>query len=145
MESKRSVFWIVAFVMALFGPNVDAQQPYQFSYDSVEAGKFARGLIESFARVGRRKDINLDALNFEDMRTASAIDGAERRFVYVSFKWKKTNRGFEVIFEVCNSDARSWVDMSPVVYSEVANVFEAMNDFVLMRGDPTALYPRGCP
>lgn len=121
-----------------------ADEGYTFTYSPTEATTYARGIIESLSRSGQRKDARPNNLRLEAPRTSTAIDGHGRRFVYVSFPEKDGARGFEVIFEVCNAEAVSWVDMSPVVYSPVASVSAALRDFESMRGDPKADYPKGC-
>lgn len=63
----------------------------------------------------------------------------------VLFSQKQSQRGFEVVFEVCNATLRSWVDLSPVIYSEVIDIKKAKVEFESMRGNPDAGYPKGCP
>jgi len=142
-------FLLKSFVIAgavLCSAQTVASSPknYQFSYDKNDVTRYAKGVIESFARSGHR-NINFGLLNMEAPQTSSAIDGKGRRFVMVLFSQKQSQRGFEVVFEVCNATLRSWVDLSPVIYSEVIDIKKAKVEFESMRGNPDAGYPKGCP
>lgn len=142
----RWKFVIVLTIVACFGWDAfpQALSGGTFDFNQVQMTKYAKGIIESFSESGRRKDVRLELLNFTSPALSAAVDGSQRRFVYVAFRAQQGEGGFEVVFEVCEPVAEAWTDVVPVVYSPVASISDALRAFETVRLNPKAHYPSGC-
>ncbi len=123
-----------------------AETKNDFPFNARTAIWFANEIAIDLAKHFPERGIDPKNLDFGHAITMSIVDGHGRRFVMVAAQnTNDESRGFQVVFEICGSDAELLVHFAPVVYSPIGNVIKELNDFNYHRGSLTSDLPHGCP